>query len=155
MLRSVALAVSLTILASIAQGHDYELRPLYIDHPFARATPPGARAAGAYLSVENKGSSSDRLVSAASPVAGIVEIHEMAMDGGVMKMRAIPGIEIKAGAKVALKPGGYHVMLMDLKQPLRQGDRFPLTLSFEKAGKIEVSVWVEDMASKGEAAHKH
>ena len=79
----------------------------------------------------------------------------MTMDGGVMKMRAIPAIDIKAGAKVELKPGGYHVMLMELKQPLKNGDRFPLTLTFEKAGKIEVSVWVEDMASKGGGEHKH
>jgi len=153
--RSIALALSLSLLAVVAHGHEYELKSLYIDHPFARATPPGARAAGAFLTVENKGTAPDRLIAASSPVAGIVEVHEMTMDGGVMKMRAIPGIDIKAGAKVELKPGGYHVMLMELKQPLKNGDRFPLTLTFEKAGKIEVSVWVEDMASKGGAEHKH
>lgn len=155
MFRFMVVALSLSLLAVVAQAHEYELKSLYIDHPFARATPPGARAAGAYLTVENKGTTPDRLVAASSPVAGIVEVHEMVMDGSVMKMRAIPGIDIKAGAKVELKPGGYHVMLMELKQPLKKGDRFPLTLTFEKAGKIDVSVWVEDMASKGNAEHKH
>jgi len=155
MFRSIALALSLSILTVVADAHDYELKSLNIDHPFARATPPGARAAGAYLTVENKGATPDRLIAASSPVAGIVEVHEMAMDGGVMKMRVIPGIDIKAGSKVDLKPGGYHIMLMELKQPLKNGDRFPLTLTFEKAGKIEVSVWVEDMASKGNSEHKH
>ena len=155
MFRSIALALSLSILTVVADAHDYELKSLYVDHPFARATPPGARAAGAFLTVENRGTTPDRLIAASSPVAGIVEVHEMAMDGGVMKMRAIPGIDIKAGSKVDLKPGGYHIMLMELKQPLKNGDRFPLTLTFEKAGKIEVSVWVEDMASKGNSEHKH
>jgi periplasmic copper chaperone A len=152
---AVVLDFGLYILAPLAQSHDYELKSLYIDHPFAQATPPGARAAGAYLTVENKGKSSDRLVPAASPVAGIVEVHEMVMDGGVMKMRTIPGIEIKPGAKVALKPGGYHIMLRELKQPLKKGGRFPLTLSFETAGKIEVSVSVEDMSSTSGAGHEH
>ena len=153
MLRHIALALSL--LAVVAHAHDYELKSLYIDHPFARATPAAARVAGAYLTVENKGTAPDRLIAASSPVAGVTEIHEMTMDGGVMKMRAIPGIEIKAGAKVELKPGGYHVMLIELKQPLKNGDRFPLTLTFKKAGKIDVSVWVEDMASRGGSEHKH
>jgi copper(I)-binding protein len=153
--RRIVLAVAFSLVPLLAGAHDYDLKSLRIGHPFARATPPGARAAGAFLTVENKGSTPDRLIAASSPVAGVVEVHEMAMDGGVMKMRAVPAIEIKAGAKVELKPGGYHVMLMDLKQPLKNGDRFPLTLNFEKAGKIEVSVWVEDMASKGDATHKH
>lgn len=77
------------------------------------------------------------------------------MDGSVMKMRAIPGIDIGAGSKVDLKPGGYHIMLTELEQPRENGDRFPLALTFEKAGKIEVSVWGEDMASNGDSKHKH
>ena len=155
MFRSIALALSLSILTVVADAHEYKLKALHIDHPLARATPPGARAADAFLSVENKGATPDRLIAASSPVAEIVEVHETTMDGGVMRMRAIPGIDINARSKVDLKPGGYHIMLMELKQPLKVGDRFPLTLTFEKAGKIEVLVWVEGMASKGGVGQKH
>ena len=155
MFRSIALALSLSILTVVADAHEYNLNSLHIDHPLARATPPGARAADAFLSVENKGATTDRLIAASPPVAEIVEVHATTMDGGVMKMRAIPGIEIKGGSKVEFKPGGYHIMLMELKQPLKIGDRFPLTLTFEKAGKIEVLVWVEGMASKGGVGQKH
>lgn len=149
------LALAFALLPTMAGALDYSLASLHIGHPFARATPPGARAGGAFLTVENKGSTADRLIAASSPVAGVVEIHEMVMEGSVMKMRAIPGIEIKPGARVELKPGGYHVMLMDLKRPLQKGERFPLSLTFEKAGKIEISVAVEDRAATGGAAHKH
>ena len=121
MFRSIALALSLSILTVVADAHEYKLKALHIDHPLARATPPGARAADAFLSVENKGATPDRLIAASSPVAEIVEVHETTMDGGVMRMRAIPGIDINARSKVDLKPGGYHIMLMELKQPLKIG----------------------------------
>ena len=86
------------------------------------------------MTIENKGREADRLLSAASSAAGIVEIHEMKMDGGMMQMREVKDVELKPGATVELKPGGYHVMLMDLKQPLKQGDTVPVMLRFEKAG---------------------
>lgn len=126
---------------------DYKLKDLVIDHPYARATPPGATTGGAYVTVENKGATSDKLLAASTPAAKSVEIHEMSMNGGMMTMRAVPGIEIKARAKVELKPGGYHLMLLDLKEPLKTGAKIPLTLVFEKAGKVEVSAWVEDMTA--------
>ena len=85
-------------------------------------------------------------------MAGIVELHEMRMDGNVMKMRAVPGIDIPAGTKVELKPGGYHVMLIELKDPLAEGREFPLTLEFEKSGTIEVKVQI---GSRGSSGHKH
>ncbi|HEY5307255.1 MAG TPA: copper chaperone PCu(A)C, partial [Casimicrobiaceae bacterium] len=110
------------------------------------------KVAGAFMTIRNQGTEADRLVSASSPVAGLVEIHEMAMDGGMMKMRAVKGIDIKPGATVELQPGGYHVMLEDLKQPLKEGDRIPVRLTFEKSGTVEVMVHVEAM---GAAAHTH
>jgi hypothetical protein len=152
---NILVAIICSIAFQLVGAQEYALKSLRIDHPFARATPPGAHSAGAYLGVRNDASTSDRLVSASSPVAGIVEVHEMTMDGGMMRMRAIQGIEIKAGTRVELKPGGYHFMLLDLKRPLKKGDRFPLTLSFEKAGTIEVSVSVEDMGATMSDSQKH
>jgi copper(I)-binding protein len=144
------------LAAALASGtalaDEYRAKTLRISNAFARATPPGAKVAGAFMSIENQGKETDRLVSASSPVAGLVEIHEMAMDGGLMKMRAVKGIDLKPGATVELRPGGYHVMLEDLKQPLKQGEQVPVLLTFEKAGTVEIKVKVEPM---GAAAHAH
>jgi len=152
MLRRILITGTAAFIATCALAHDYGLKALKIDHPFARATPAGAKVAGAFMTIQNTGTTADRLVSAASPVAGVVELHEMAMEGNVMKMRAVPGIEIPAGGKAELKPGGYHVMLMDLKGPLVEGKDIPLTLRFEKAGSVDVKVKIE---SKGSTGHKH
>jgi len=100
-----------------------------VQEPWVRATVAGQKATGAFMKLHSP--QPTRLVEARSPVAGVVEIHEMAMDGGVMKMRAIPGLPITAGQTVELKPGGYHVMLMDLKGQVKPGDEVPLTLVFE------------------------
>ena len=151
--RSIAFAVlAATLCCGAALAHDYQVKSLQVSNPFARATPPGARVAGAFMTIKNQGTETDRLVSASSPVAGLVEIHEMAMDGGMMKMRAIKGLDVKPGTTVEFKPGGYHVMLEDLKQPLKEGDRIPVRLTFEKSGTVEVLVHVEAM---GAAAHTH
>jgi copper(I)-binding protein len=151
--RSIAFALlAATLCCGAAFAQDFRVKSLQVSSPFARATPPGARVAGAFMTIKNQGTETDRLVSASSPVAGLVEIHEMAMDGGMMKMRAIKGIDVKPGTAVELKPGGYHVMLEDLKQPLKEGDRIPLRLTFEKSGTVEVIVHVEAM---GAAAHTH
>jgi copper(I)-binding protein len=145
---------TLFLVAGGATAHEYTLKSLSIDHPFARATPPGAKTGGAFFVVENTGKTSDKLIRVASPAAGATELHEMAMDGGVMKMRAITSMDVPAGGKLELKPGGYHVMMFDLKQPLKPGDKVPLTLTFEKAGSILVSVDVEAMGSTGGMIHK-
>jgi len=153
MSRSIAFAVlAMAFVSAAAIAHDYQVKALTVSNPFARATPPGAKVAGAFMTIKNQGTQTDRLVSASSPVAGLVEIHEMAMDGGMMKMRAIKGIDIKPGTVVELKLGGYHVMLEELKQPLKQGEKIPVQLTFEKAGAVEVMVNVEAM---GAAAHTH
>ena len=152
MARIIALAVMAAhvIDARRARYRTTQVKMLRVSNPFARATPPGAKVAGAFMSIENQGQEADRFVSASSPVAGLVEIHEMAMDGGLMKMRAVKGIDLKPGATVELRPGGYHVMLEDLKQPLKEGDQVPLVLTFEKSGTVEVKV---NVGAMGAAAH--
>ncbi|HEX6959043.1 MAG TPA: DUF1775 domain-containing protein [Ferrovibrio sp.] len=106
--------------------------------PFARATP--AKVGGAFMQLTNSGKTDDKLIRAAAPVAENVEIHEHAMEGGAMRMRPVDGVPIPAGGTALLQPGGYHVMMIGLKHPLKQGDHFPLTLTFEKAGTVTVDV---------------
>jgi copper(I)-binding protein len=107
-----------------------------VTDPWVRGTVAQQKATGAFMKLTS--AQGGKLVSAQSPVAGVVEIHEMAMDGNVMKMRAIPGLDLPAGKAVELKPGGYHVMLMDLKQPINAGDTVPISLVVEgKDGKKE------------------
>jgi copper(I)-binding protein len=126
---------------------------------WVRATVPQQQASGAFMTLTAAGGA--RLVEARSPVAGVVEIHEMVMDGNVMRMRAMPGLDLPAGKPVALAPGGYHVMLMSLKQTLNAGDTVPLTLVFETADRvrqtIEVRAPVRPLGSRGAAdqPHKH
>jgi copper(I)-binding protein len=140
---TAALLAGAMAFATFAVAADFELKELRIVHPYARATPPGARSGGIYLVVENAGKEADRLVGAASPAARIVEIHAMRMEGNMMRMRPVAALDIPAGGKATLAPGGYHVMLSDLHAPLVAGATVPLTLKFEKAGTIDVTVDVE------------
>src|SRR5262245_46787140 len=118
--------------APAASGESYKVGDLTVTAPWARATPGGAKIGGGYLTVTNNGSSADRLLGATVAFADHVEIHEMSMTDGVMKMREISGgIEIKPGQTVELKPGGFHMMFVDLKQPLKQGDSVKAALKFE------------------------
>jgi periplasmic copper chaperone A len=136
------------VVASKASAHDYTQGSLHIAHPWSRETPHGAAVAAGYLVVENRGSVLDRLVSVSVPadIAARAEIHEMAMQDGVMKMRPLPrGVEIAPGFTAKLEPGGLHLMFLDLKRPLVKGDRFKGTLSFERAGSVEVEFVVEAM----------
>lgn len=143
-------------ITSLAGAQEYKLNDLVIEKPYARETVPNQPAGGAYVTIENKGSTADKLVGASSPVAKKVELHTMAMDGNVMKMREVPSIELKPGTRLEMKPGqGFHVMLMGLQQPLKAGDKFPLTLVFEKAGKTEVSVVVQDRKGEKPAGGHH
>jgi periplasmic copper chaperone A len=119
-----------------------------VEKPYARATPAGAMSGAAYMTLTNKTQTADRLTGASSDVAGKVQIHEMKVVDGVMKMREVAGgLAIPAGGSVVLKPGSYHVMLMGLKKPLVAGQSFPLTLTFAKAGNISVIVPVEAMGA--------
>jgi copper(I)-binding protein len=140
----ITLAAALIISAS-ASAHEYKVGDLRVAHPHARATVPHQPSGAAYFGIENTGKSTDKLVAVASPVAKTAQIHTMSMDGNVMKMREVQNIEIPPSGKIVMKPGdGYHIMLMGLNQQLKPGDKFPLTLTFEKAGKIDVSVLVDD-----------
>ena len=147
--------LALLLIASPALAHDYKLGALEIGDPWARATPPTAPTGGGYLSVKNTGTAPDRLISISSPAAQTVQLHEMKMEGNVMRMRELDGpLEIKPGETVTLAPGGMHLMMMGLKAPLKQGEKVPLTLVFEKAGKIDVELAVVAMgATPGHHEH--
>jgi periplasmic copper chaperone A len=150
------LALMAGLFTTPAQAQEVKAGDLVITQAWSRATPGGARIAGGYLTIENKGSASDRLISGAGDVAGKVEIHEMAMDGGIMKMRSLDkGLAIEPGKTVKLAPGGYHLMLMDLKSPLKQGDKVPVTLTFEKAGKVALSLDVQGVGAQAPAHGDH
>ena len=129
---------------------DVKAGDLVITQPWSRATPGGAKTGAGYLTIENKGSAPDRLVAVSGDVAGRIEVHEMAVNNGVMTMRPLEkGLVIEPGKTVALSPGGYHLMLMELKSPLKQGDKLPVTLEFEKAGKVAVTLVVQAIGAKG------
>ena len=161
-----AILVTLLALTGTAAAHDYEVGALTIKHPWSRATPKGASVAGGYMTITNTGTTPDRLIGGSVEAAKRFEIHEMSMEGGVMKMRELPkGLEIAPGATVELKPGSYHVMMMNLSKQFMQGDKVKGSLTFEKAGKVDVEFSVEAVggapqgngapagATKGE--HKH
>ena len=127
-----------------------------VERAWSRETAPGQDAGGAFLTIVNPGSAPDRLIGGTTPIAGDVQIHAVDMTGGVMRMRRLAdGLEVPAGGPVTLEPGGYHIMLMDLQRPLARGDAVPLTLEFEKAGRIEVELAVQPIgaAGPGEAHH--
>ena len=123
--------------------------------PWARATVQGQKATGAFMKITSKEGA--KLVGASSPAAGVTEIHEMKMDKDVMKMAAVPSLEIPAGKSVELKPGGYHVMLMDLKAPLADKSSVPVTLTFEntKGVKSQVELQVPVRSMNMQSQHKH
>ena len=154
-----AIFFSITLSAAVAThttlAHDYQAGDLQIGHPYARTTPPGATTAGAYLSIDNKGKTAEKLLRVTSPVAGLVELHSMSMDGNVMRMRAVTAIDVAAGATVKLAPGGLHVMLQELKRPLKKGDRVPLTLVFERAGEVKLELAVQDAAAAATGHDAH
>jgi copper(I)-binding protein len=148
----LAFAALLALLGAPAQAQQVKAGDLVITQAWSRATPGGAKIAGGYLMIENNGAAPDRLVSGSADFAGKVEIHEMAMNNGVMTMRPLDkGLVIEPGKTVKLAPGGYHLMLMDLKRPLKQGDKVPLALEFEKAGKVVLSLDVQGVGAQGPA----
>jgi copper(I)-binding protein/uncharacterized protein YcnI len=144
--------------AGAGAGADDAMAPvkagdLEIAGGFSRATLPNAPVGGGFMTITNTGSEDDRLVGAASSAAGHLEVHEMAMEGDVMKMRELAdGLPVPAGATVELKPGGYHIMFMDLKAPLVEGETVSVTLTFEKAGEVEVPLTIGKMNAAG---HDH
>lgn len=126
--------IGLIAAASAAPGGDVEIKDIW-----SRATPPGIEVGVAYLVIDNHGKP-DRLLGASSPIAKRTELHISEMKDGLMTMRRLDAVEIKTGAPTAFAPGGRHIMLIGLKQPLKDGDRFPLTLTFKNAGPVQVTV---------------
>jgi uncharacterized protein YcnI len=129
---------------------------LTLEQPWSRATPGGAKVGGGYLRITNTGTVPDRLTGGSLPLASKVEVHEMRLEGDVMRMKAVEGgLEIKPGATVELKPGGLHLMFVDLKEPLKEGQVLKGTLTFDKAGPVEVEYTVRGMGGAAPAEHKH
>jgi len=149
--RSRALAfLILTVCAGSASAQQVKIGDLVLDHTWARATPGGAKVGGGYLTIENNGATPDKLIGGSSSIAGKVEVHEMTMNNNVMTMRPLKdGLAILPGQSVTLKPGGYHIMLMELKAPLKKGDKVPVTLTFEKAGQAQITLDVEAIGATG------
>lgn len=143
-LKSLFIAAALAGFATLAQAEG----PITVKEPYARATIGQAKVTAAYMTIETTGAA-DRLVAAASPVAGTVELHAHLHEGGVMKMRQVEAIELAPGKPAVLETGGYHIMMLDLKQPLKAGETIPLTLTFEKAGKLELQVPVRPLRPGG------
>jgi len=154
-LRAVAVATFFLSLATPLQAEDIKAGDLVISQAWSRATPGGAKVGGGYLTIENRGTAPDRLVGGASDVADKVEVHEMSMANGVMTMRPVEGgLAIPPGKTVALAPGGYHLMMLGLKAPLKQGQSVPVTLTFEKAGAVKLFLDVLGVGAKGPAGGK-
>jgi copper(I)-binding protein len=137
---ALGLALSSSLLAQSAL-----VGPIKIEHAYTRATMPGQQVAGGFMKIENKSGPADQLVSASSPIAGEVQLHEMSMEGSVMKMRQVKDIAVPAGGSVELKPGGLHLMFINIKAPLAAGETVPVKLKFAKAGEVEVSMPVNVM----------
>lgn len=142
-----------TLAHNDMKNPEYRIGQLKIEHPYARATAPGQKAAGGFMKIENKGAA-DQLIAASSPVAGEMQLHTMAMDGNVMKMREVKVIDVPANGSVELKPGGLHLMFMDIKSPLKAGEAVPVKLKFQKAGEVEIKVPVREMGA-GSGHMKH
>jgi copper(I)-binding protein len=145
-MRHAASLLSVFLLALAINGEVHgqptDAKAIVVEHPWARATPAGAKTGAAYATLVNNGSSADRLLSATTSLAGKVQFHSVSEENGVSRMREMHTVEVGPGAKVTFSPGGMHIMLVELKQPLKEGQTFPLTLNFEKAGKVDVTVSV-------------
>jgi copper(I)-binding protein len=139
-------------MVSSAQAQNAKVGSVQIENAYTRATVPGQQVAGGFMKIENKGAV-DQLISASSPVAGEVQLHEMAMEGNVMRMRQVKEVVVPAGTIVELKPGGLHLMFMNIKAPLAAGETVPVKLKFAKAGEVEVMMPVNAMGNPGAMKH--
>lgn len=149
MLLKVAATVLVLLATAPAIAQTSPPKSVTVVEPWARATPPGAKVGAAYMELKSTDGTGDKLLSATSPEAGIVEIHNHIMEGGVARMRRVDAVPVPASGSVALKPGGYHIMLMELKGPLQAGKTIKLELVFETAGKITVDASVRPIGAGG------
>lgn len=151
-LRLAAFATALSLSALPVQAHEYKVGDLQVGHPWARATPGGAKVGGGYVTITNMGTVPDRLIGGSFEGAERLEIHQMSVKDGVMTMRPVPaGLEIRPGETVELKPGGYHLMFVNLKAPLKEGDKANGTLTFERAGEVKLYFSVSSIGAGGPA----
>ena len=142
------------LLAAAAYAQDPKVGAITIGHPWARATPGAVKNSAAFMEFDNKGTA-DKLISVTGDIAKDIQIHSMITEAGVMKMREIKSLDIPANGKAELKPGGFHVMLIGLKDGLKEGATFQLKLKFEKAGEVTVQVTAEKPGAQDHAEHKH
>lgn len=147
-----ALAAGLSLAAAVpAVAQSAKAGAISIQRPWVRPTPPGAPTGGGYVTLVNSGSQPDRLLGGSTPVAARLEVHEMSMDGSIMRMRKLEnGLALAPGKTVELKPGGLHLMLIGLKRPLKPGERVPVTLKFERAGEVAVTFMVQTPPAAGQ-----
>ncbi|MEO1193867.1 MAG: copper chaperone PCu(A)C [Pseudomonadota bacterium] len=152
---SKILSVLLLIVAFplSAAAHDFQTGDITADHPWARATAGQAPNGAAYMTLTNSGASADYLIGASGDVARRIELHTHTLVDGVMQMREVTKIQVAPGEPSVLQPGGLHIMLIGLKEPLKEGERVPLTLTFEKAGEMQIEVAVESVGAM--EPHKH
>jgi copper(I)-binding protein len=143
--------MGLALWAGTAAAEDIKAGDLQIGAAWARATPSGAKVGAGYLTITNNGQAADKLVGVSSDAAGKVEVHEMAMKNGVMTMRPAAVLAVDPGKSVALKPGGYHLMFTGLKAPFKQGGKVAVTLQFEKAGSVPVTLDVQGVGAQAPA----
>ena len=146
LLKKTLLIAALLSPSLFVSAHEYTAGELHIEHPWSREMPPVAPTAAAYFVVHNKGAEADRLLSVSTPHAGKAEMHEHMHADGLMKMQQVQEVVVPAGGEVKFEPMGYHVMLFNLQQQAKDGEHFPLTLTFEKAGSVEVKVAVHTQA---------
>jgi copper(I)-binding protein len=148
--RLAGIALLATVMSAPLHAEDVTAGNLVISQPWSRATPGGAKVAGGYLTIENKGTAPDRLLTGSTGFSRKLEIHEMAMNNGVMTMRPLDaGVTIEPGKTVKFAPGGYHLMFLELNRALKQGETVPVTLTFEKAGEVKVSFSVAGVGARG------
>ena len=150
-IRRFAFVLAALLLATPAAAQDFKLGGITVTAPWSRATPGGAKVAGAFLEIRADAGVEDKLIAVRSPAAATIEIHDHVSEGGVMKMRRLEALPIKGAQTIVLKPGGLHVMLIDLKAPLKEGDVVAFTLVFEKAGTLEIEAPVAKIGAMNAA----
>lgn len=159
-------AIILALSAGAAGGHEFKAGTVTVAHPWARATVTGTKMGAVFLEIKASPERADRLIGGKTDAAEKVELHNHVMENGIAKMRSVPGVDIPAGKSVVLNPRGYHMMLIGLKSPLKEGDILPLTLLFERAGEVTIEASIEPINAMGphgfdhqpdteDATHKH
>jgi copper(I)-binding protein len=142
-----AWTVCVALAAPLAAAHGYGTGDLQVRHPWARATPGGAKSAAGYLEIRNSGQQADRVIGASTPAAERVELHVQILEGDVLKMREVKSFEVPARQRLTLRPGAAHLMIVGLKAPLTKGGRVPLTLRFERAGELKIELEIQPVDS--------